>query len=921
MQLKKISITTIIITITILVVGNVDLKFNGRCRRQYVKPSDLICEYSWLKLTKVLALSPTPVAAESWLNEQEPSSQAKLVEQSEPQLLTIYEPIQNFEWEGMFTSPQGITYFAEEVAPDWLTTNELAVEFARRNRDRKAEAKALFDLGLANHAVGGYFDRAIDYYKQSLVIAKEISDRDLEVLLLGNLGLAYLQKGYYYIEPFTYLQEYFSYTWHKAYYYNGGDPKLGGMALGNLGNAYYGADLYAKAIETHQQRLELAQELKDRRGEGKALGDLGIVYHALGEYDQAIEYQQQRLAISRAIKEPLGEGQALSNLGIIYHSLGKYNQAIEYQQQYLAISRTIKNPRGEIQALGNLAGAYYFLGDYNQAIELYEQALAVAYDIRESQMANKVRGNLGLVYFQKGDFNQALELYQRFFASASLSNSRQEEAVVLNNTAVIQFTSGNLSAASSNLRKGIERLESLRTRLGNNDAYKVSIFETQNTPYINLQKILIAQNQAEAALEIAERGRARAFVELLSQGFSSGATEESAITPPNIEQIKQIAKDHHATIVEYSIISENFKEQNRLQTKESTLLIWVVKPSGEVALRQVKFSSLGQKQPTSLEKLVLRSRNSIGVRGIVVTERPGNQLPQEANSTENLQQLHNLLIEPIAELLPQNPNNHVIFIPQGELFLVPFSALQDNSGKYLIEKHTILTAPSIQVLDLTHKQRNRIGDGISHSLVVGNPSMPSVSLSPGEKPQQLSSLPGAEREANAIAPLLNTQPLIGNQATETAIKQQLGKARMIHLATHGLLDEIRGLGSAIALTPSNKDDGLLTAEEILDLQLNAELVVLSACDTGRGRITGDGVVGLSRSFISAGVPSVIVSLWQVPDAPTASLMTQFYQSLSSNPDKAQALRGAMLATMKQYPDPKDWAAFTLIGEANLDLEN
>ncbi|NER50446.1 MAG: tetratricopeptide repeat protein, partial [Symploca sp. SIO1A3] len=439
----------------------------------------------------------------------------------------------------------------------------------------------------------------------------EISDRDLEVLLLGNLGLAYLQKGYYYIEPFTYLQEYFSYTWHKAYYYNGGDPKLGGMALGNLGNAYYGADLYAKAIETHQQRLELAQELKDRRGEGKALGDLGIVYHALGEYDQAIEYQQQRLAISRAIKEPLGEGQALSNLGIIYHSLGKYNQAIEYQQQYLAISRTIKNPRGEIQALGNLAGAYYFLGDYNQAIELYEQALAVAYDIRESQMANKVRGNLGLVYFQKGDFNQALELYQRFFASASFSNSRQEEAVVLNNTAVIQFTSGNLSAASSNLRKGIERLESLRTRLGNNDAYKVSIFETQNTPYINLQKILIAQNQAEAALEIAERGRARAFVELLSQGFSSGATEESAITPPKIEQIKQIAKDHHATIVEYSIISENFKEQNRLQTKESTLLIWVVKPSGEVALRQVKFSSLGQKQPTSLEKLVLRSRNSI----------------------------------------------------------------------------------------------------------------------------------------------------------------------------------------------------------------------------------------------------------------------------------------------------------------------
>ncbi|MFM6312178.1 MAG: CHAT domain-containing protein, partial [Dolichospermum sp.] len=101
------------------------------------------------------------------------------------------------------------------------------------------------------------------------------------------------------------------------------------------------------------------------------------------------------------------------------------------------------------------------------------------------------------------------------------------------------------------------------------------------------------------------------------------------------------------------------------------------------------------------------------------------------------------------------------------------------------------------------------------------------------------------------------------------------KARIIHLATHGLLDNVRGLGSAIALAPSSNDNGLLTAEEILNMNLNAELVVLSACDTGRGRLTGDGVIGLSRSFISAGVSSVIVSLWAIPDSPTAGLMTEF----------------------------------------------
>jgi CHAT domain-containing protein len=304
----------------------------------------------------------------------------------------------------------------------------------------------------------------------------------------------------------------------------------------------------------------------------------------------------------------------------------------------------------------------------------------------------------------------------------------------------------------------------------------------------------------------------------------------------------------------------------------------------------------------------------------------------EAIQTNRLEQLHQTLIQPIADLLPTNPEARVIFMPQSSLFLVPFPALKDEQGKYLIEKHTILTAPSIQVLELTRKQRENLppltkGGTGGVNLVVGNPTMPSVPPYPGEKPQQLAPLPGAEAEAKAIAPLLNTQPLIGNQATESAVKQLLPKARIIHLATHGLLDDIRGIGSAIALTPDSSSsplgkggqeggNGLLTAEEILDLKLNAELVVLSACDTGRGRITGDGVVGLSRSLIASGVSSVIVSLWAVPDTPTASLMTEFYNNIQQRQlDKAQALRQAMLTTMKQHPNPRNWAAFTLIGEA------
>ena len=192
----------------------------------------------------------------------------------------------------------------------------------------------------------------------------------------------------------------------------------------------------------------------------------------------------------------------------------------------------------------------------------------------------------------------------------------------------------------------------------------------------------------------------------------------------------------------------------------------------------------------------------------------------------------------------------------------------------------------------------------------------------GDTPAPLPGLPGAEREARAIAALFNTDALTGDEATETLIKQRLPSARLIHLATHGLLEygQLEATGrlevpGAMVLAADAREDGLLTAEEIFQLSLDADLVVLSACDTGLGNITGDGVIGLSRSLMTAGAPSVIVSLWAVPDAPTAALMTTFYQQLQQGQSKAQALQQAMLTTLKDYPDPSDWSAFTLMGEA------
>ncbi|MDX2099831.1 MAG: CHAT domain-containing tetratricopeptide repeat protein, partial [Leptolyngbyaceae cyanobacterium bins.59] len=523
--------------------------------------------------------------------------------------------------------------------------------------------------------------------------------------------------------------------------------------------------------------------------------------------------------------------------------------------------------------------------------------------------------NIGFVYDRQKQPQQALKLYQEALVIHRAMGDRPSESVTLNNLGRLQLASGNYPAATETFFKAIEVLESLRPGL--NDASKVSIFETQSRTYGLLQKSLVAQNKHEAALEIAERGRARAFVERLAQRITDRAPGQQRVPdalsrPIQIDEIKRVARDQKATLVQYSII------------EDQQLFIWIVKPTGEVSFRNVSLQGVG-KSPLSLEELVATGREAIGVRGFSFNESTviaAQPALSAAAQNQKLQQMHQLLIQPIADLLPSDPTARVIFIPQRSLFMVPFAALQDSKGKYLIEQHTILTAPSVQVLALTHQQRQQRGATQlslkgNDVLLVGNPTMPSIRPNLVDQARVLSSLPGAEQEVKSIAELLGAEALIGNQATKATVVSRMIKARLIHLATHGLLEDFKRVGvpGAIALAPSDRDDGMLNASEILDLPLIADLVVLSACDTGRGRITGDGVIGLSRSLLTAGVPSVIVSLWKVPDAPTATLMTEFYKNLLQKPDKAQALRQAMLTTLQQYPDPKSWAAFTLIGEA------
>ena len=827
------------------------------------------------------------------------SNHTKAIEYAQ-QLLTIARTIKNRQLEGNALGNLGIAY-------RWLGNYAKAIEYlqqrlviAREIKDRQGEGVALGNLGLAYNSLGNYV-KAIEYTQQNLAIAREINDRKGEGNALGNLGFVY-QSLENYAKAIEYLQQ--SLAIARAV----GDRKVEGTALGNLGVVYRLLGNYAKAIEYAQQSLAIAREINNRKGEGLALANLGIVYEFLGNYAKTIEYAQQSLAIAREINDRLGEGGVLANLGITYRLLGNYAKGIEYAQQSLAIFRAINDRQGEGAALANLGLAYRALGDNAKAIEYLQQHLAIAREFNDRKGEGSALGNLGSTYRLLGNSAKAIEYAQLSLAIFREIKDRQQEGIALDNLAEAFLKAGNPAESEKMLVNAIQVWESMRQMLGSNDANKISIFERQASTYSLLQQVRVAQNNPNGALEIAERGRARAFVDLLTERLSSGSTNPAINTSPNQDQIRQIAKAQNATLVQYSIIYDDFQIQGKRVGRESALYIWVIQPTGEITFRQVDLKPLWQKHNASLASLIIGNQEFLAVRSrsSLSSTQPQPDLPT----------LHQLLIDPIASLLPKDPNAHVIFIPQGSLFQVPFPALQDANDNYLIEKHTILTAPSIQVLALTRQQKlAQKQPNSSNALVLGNPTMPSVSLSPGEPKRQLDPLPGAEAEARSIALLLKTQAITGAQGTKAAIVQKMPQASIIHLATHGLLDDVRGLASAIALAPSGTDDGLLTAEEIFDMKLQASLVVLSACNTGEGRITGDGVIGLSRALISAGVPSVIVSLWAVPDAPTSELMQAFYQNLQQNPNKAQALRQAMLTTMKTHPQPRNWAAFTLIGEA------
>lgn len=688
----------------------------------------------------------------------------------------------------------------------------------------------------------------------------------------------------------------------------------------NLGNLTRELGHYSRSLDAFERTLYLLKDYDNDLVRAQTLSYLSRTLSMLGRAEEANQILQEALTLVQSTSNPTEEIKILELLGASYLSLRVYSEANHYYQRGLEIARQSGNELLMASLLNSVAFFESTQGNIRAAVENFRKSLAIIenYDLEEHRQS--LLGNLCLVHLELDDDVAALNYCRDSLDIAQQIGNSRRLARAFNNLGFVYFKVGNLEEAEANATKAIAILEILFKNIADDPDSQMTLGDTLIS-YNLLQRILVAQHKHEEALAIAEQSRAKASVSLLTQRMDVEINISDIDEALSASDIQKIAKDNNAVIVEYSLILESYLNYGGVRGNTAEIYTWVIQPTGEINFHQ----TLLDDQDFKFQDIALQIQTSIGNRsrgGFELSDEP--EIDQQAY----LQALHELLIQPIAGFLPDDPLQQVVIIPQRELFSVPFAALRDATGQYLIEKHTLSFAPAAQMLQLAQEQKSPDFEQqklAQKALIVGNPEMPMVRLAADKEAEPLMALPGAEQEALEIATLLGSSPLIGAQGKESTIKQLMTDASLIHLATHGLLEYgrpedsgVRDIPGAIALTPDldTQDDGLLTAAEILDMQLQANLVVLSACDTGLGTVTDDGVNGLSRSFIMAGVPSVVVSLWSVPDAPTTELMIEFYQQMQmSGNNKAQALRQAMLKTMEDHPDPRDWAAFTLIGLA------
>ncbi len=811
----------------------------------------------------------------------------------------------------------GIVSLLQERYDDAREYSEAGISLAERLKRSAAPAGAWPDaFGIAGslRTLGelslrdGDIDQAISQFQRALNLLNELnSDHIYDFYVTetyAGLGRVYTSAG-------DHVKALASLNSARQTATAAQIPKV----LSNLGYLYMEQEDYAQADAHFHQTLKIYRSENNQREVSRVVLNLGVVQQRQGKLDEALALFRQSLDAATATKVVDVEIAALEGIGVVLTAQSHFDDALRALEEALGIARETQDKIRETELLWRTAQTYLQMQDYARAEQLAQDAVVAAHTIRLPKLTFLAMATLGDVF---------------------AANHKTELAI-------------------KTLKDSIDELETLRDRVAGREEGLQLFFENKVGPYHSLVMLLTMQGKDFEALLYAERAKGRVLLDALSGSRSDLAnvltrseTIEEQHLIKKISEINQRIKSQPARDTQTQNELYNQQDAARLELASFKDRTYVAHP--ELRLRSGAahtFTLASVKTLTSasdlayLEYVVTEGKLGVFiVKRNRVTNEPGirylnlpvnvDELRQKVNQFHSMlaarhpkqrtlgRELYRLLVEPVADEL-QNVRT-VCIVPDSFLWTLPFQALTTKRGNYLVEQYALYYAPSLSVLhEMNDRSRQTITNG---SLIAfGNPV-----IGRDEKlNQDLCPLLEAETEVAEVAATVLSKlkkVLVGREADEKSFKALAPGYATIHLATHGVLDNRDPLYSHLLLTKTDGDvenDGSLEAREIMNMRLNADLAVLSACETGNGRISpGEGVIGMSWAFFVAGTRSMVVSQWRVNSASTSQLMKNFYEALSRRRDrgnKSEALREASIRLLKdpRYRHPFYWAGFVLVG--------
>jgi CHAT domain-containing protein len=727
-----------------------------------------------------------------------------------------------------------------------------------------------------------------------------------------------------------------------------------------LGKVYPEIGDYAKGLLYLNKALGLVKATSDQDTTANILNSIGYLYMEQDDYAQAKQNFDESLKTYFAKKNQIEVAKVSLNLGVVEQRQAHYDEAVAQFDRSLEAATVAQIKDAQIAADEGIGVVLTAKRDFAGSIESLNKGLALAKETSNKTRQAEILWRSAQAYYEEGNYAQSTEMAESALRLARASHLPKLTYLATTTLGESLAAQKKSDLAIETLTQAVSQLEVLREQVAGSEMETQLFLENKVAAYDALVDLLIKQGKIADALVYAERAKGRVLLDVLKDGKPDLARALTPTEKAETQRLNRRISEVNDTIRKQEITDSSSLnsiyaqlDAARVEYRSFQDALYVTHPnlrirSGHTAsLSTADLNGLTADGDTAyLEYVVAKD----GISLFVLSKNKSNGAPevkayrvatdpeifnrkvnefhdalaeQRLSYASGARELYTLLIGPAEEQL-RNVGT-VCIVPDSFLWNVSFQALMTPSEHFLVEDHALYYAPSLSVLREMNRKKG-VGTTTKTSLIAfGNP----VVGKDEQRNAELCPLPEAEQEVSSIAKSFaqkDSRVFIGREASEKTFKALAQTYSVIHLATHGVIDNRQPLYSHLLLTKTEGDpenDGRLEARQIMDLNLNADLAVLSACETANGKVApGEGVIGMSWAFFVAGSRSMLVSQWKVNSASTSELMTAFYENLNSDKNeadrnKAQAIRRAALTLLKddRYRHPFYWAGFVMIGRS------